>query len=157
MSGLPPHELKLSIGDPIKLLRNMDPAQGHCNGTRYHTVSLHDHVIEAKIATGVYAGNTLFIPCIPVVPSDHIMPGTMQRRQFPVRLCFGMTANMAQGQTLSRAGIYLPSDFFTHGQLYVALSRVGSRERVRITTAKGSFPNIEGVFTDNIVFHGILG
>jgi len=33
-SGLPPHVLKLKIGCPIILLRNIDPANGLCNGTR---------------------------------------------------------------------------------------------------------------------------
>ena len=39
-----------------------------------------------------------------------------------------MTANKSQGQTLSRVGIYLKQDYFGHGQLYVAMSRVISPE-----------------------------
>ena len=68
----------------------------------------------------------------------------MQRKQFPIRLCFGMTSNKAQGQTLSRAGIYLSSEFFTHGQLYVAVSRVGSSSAIRVAAH-------HGVYADNIV------
>ncbi|ONM40046.1 hypothetical protein ZEAMMB73_Zm00001d044149 [Zea mays] len=33
-NGLPPHVLKLKIGCPVILLRNIDPANGLCNGTR---------------------------------------------------------------------------------------------------------------------------
>ena len=56
----------------------------------------------------------------------------MQRKQFPVRLCFSMTANKAQGQTLQTVGIYIKNDFFSHEQLYVAMSRVSSSENVKI-------------------------
>ena len=35
LSGLPPHKLNIKVGAPAMLLRNIDPARGHCNGTRY--------------------------------------------------------------------------------------------------------------------------
>ena len=34
-SGLPPHELKLKKNCPVILLRNLNPAAGLCNGTRF--------------------------------------------------------------------------------------------------------------------------
>ena len=42
-----------------------------------------------------------------------------------------MTVNKAQGQTLQRVGVYLPDSCFTHGQLYVAASRVGLPAHLR--------------------------
>jgi ATP-dependent DNA helicase PIF1 len=33
-SGFPPHTLRLKIGMPIMLLRNLDQATGDCNGSR---------------------------------------------------------------------------------------------------------------------------
>ena len=48
-----------------------------------------------------------------------------------------MTINKAQGQTLARVGVYLPKPVFTHGQLYVALSRVGGPELIRVLIEAG--------------------
>ena len=88
-----------------------------------------------------------------MAPSESIYPFQMQRRQFPVRLAFAITANKSQGQTLQRIGIYLPQDMFSHGQLYVAISRVGSKEQIRILT---QHKYGEDTYTDNIVYKQIL-
>jgi hypothetical protein len=67
-----------------------------------------------------------------------------------------MTANKAQGQTLNKVGIYLEKDFFSHGQPYVAMSRVGNPNNLKIFARSGSFINVAGTYTDNVVFHEIL-
>jgi ATP-dependent exoDNAse (exonuclease V) alpha subunit len=41
-----------------------------------------------------------------------------------MRLCFTMTINKTQGQSLQKIGIDLRQPVFTHGQFYVAFSRV---------------------------------
>ena len=58
----------------------------------------------------------------------------VSRRQFPLRLAYALTFNKSQGQTLQRVGVDLTADVFAHGQLYVVLSRVRSRENIRVLT-----------------------
>jgi ATP-dependent DNA helicase PIF1 len=58
-----------------------------------------------------------------MIPTD--MPFEFKHLQFPVRLAFAMTLNKAQGQSLQKCGLNLENLCFSHGQLYVASSRVG--------------------------------
>lgn len=67
-----------------------------------------------------------------------------------------MTINKAQGQTLTRMGLYLPRPVFSHGQLYVAMSRVGSRSAMQVAVVGGKEPGRQGVFTKNVVYREIL-
>ena len=104
-SGFPPHILRLKVGCTIMLLRNLDPYNGHTNGTRYIVKQLHNQIIVAVVATGSYASNVLLIPRIPHISQEHEFPFEMKRKQFPIKLAFGMTANKSQGQTLQRMGL----------------------------------------------------
>ncbi|CAG8856133.1 10274_t:CDS:1, partial [Gigaspora margarita] len=102
INGLSPHKLQLKIGTPIMLLRNLNPAEGLCNGTRLICYKFYRHTIEAKIITGKYKGTRVLIPRITLTPTTTNLPFTIQRRQFPVSLAFAMTINKSQGQSLSR-------------------------------------------------------
>jgi len=55
-NGLPPHVLKLKVGCPIILLRNIDPANGLCNGTRLVVHDFQRNTIDAEIMLGQHAG-----------------------------------------------------------------------------------------------------
>ena len=80
----------------------------------------------------------ILIPRIKFCPEDRKLPFEFQRIQFPVRLGFAITSNRSQGKTYKFIGICLTTDFFTHGQLYVSLSRVGSAKNVKVFKPKTS-------------------
>lgn len=158
-SGVPPHELCLQEGCPVILLKNL--TGGLANGTRLIVLRLMERVIEAQVATGPDVGKRVFIPRLSITPSDtEKMPFTLRRRQFPLRPAFAMTMNKSQGQTLARAGIYLPKPVFSHEQLYVSKSRCGDPRGVTVyvpggyRVAQGNAP--AGVYTANVVYTEVL-
>jgi hypothetical protein len=156
-NGLPPHLLKLKVNCPVILLRNLDPHNGLCNGTRLMIRAFQDNAIDAEIVGGQHAGDRVFIPRIPLSPSDDIsLPFKFKRKQFPIRLSFAMTINKAQGQTIPTVGIYLPEPVFSHGQLYVALSRGVSRQTTRILAKPNNDIDPTGKSTKNIVYMDVL-
>jgi len=162
LSGLPPHKLTLKNGCIIMLLRNLNTRAGLCNGTRLIVRELKNNVIIANILKEKALGQRVFIPRIDLIPSDDEFPVTIKRRQFPIRLAFAMTINKSQGQTFDRVGIYLRTPVFSHGQLYVAFSRVKSKDNIRIqieeSERQGKIESkSDKVFTINCVYGEIYG
>uniref|UniRef100_K7MGX0 Uncharacterized protein n=1 Tax=Glycine max TaxID=3847 RepID=K7MGX0_SOYBN len=100
-------------------LKTSEEANGLCNGTRLQVKHLGQNVITTTVPTSKNFGDTIFITRMNLVPFDVGFPFKFQRRQFPLSLCFVV-------------GLYLPRPVFTHAQLYVAVSRVKSKDRLKM-------------------------
>ncbi|CAJ2673035.1 unnamed protein product [Trifolium pratense] len=97
-SGLPNHHIKLKIGTPIMLMRNLDQAEGLCNGTRLIITKMADHVIEGKIMSGKHAGNVTYIARMTTSPSQSPWPFKLSRTQFPIVVSYAMTINKVKSK-----------------------------------------------------------
>jgi ATP-dependent DNA helicase PIF1 len=149
LAGMPPHRLTFKVGVLVILLKNLDVASGLCNGTRLIIWRLAWRSIVTQIIGGMHAGNIFNIPRITMTTNRSKWPFTLQRCHFSLQLAFAMTINKAHGQTMKIVGIYLLELVFTHGQLYVALSRATHVNDVFIFC-----PN--GRTTTNVVYTELL-
>lgn len=145
-SGLPLYCLNLKVGCPVMVIRNIDPPF-LVNGTICEVLEIRANVIRLKVKNGPHKGYDAFLPRIGLYSRESESPVIFKRLQFPVRSCMSMTINKSQGQTFEKVFVHLEEPVFTHGMLYVALSRVTSKENLKVY-CRGK--------TKNIVFRSIL-
>ncbi|CAN1795972.1 ATP-dependent DNA helicase PIF1 [Linum perenne] len=155
IGNFPDHQLKLKVGVPVILLRNLDQTTGLCNGTRMVIRTLGTWFIEVEILMGTHVGERVYLPRLSLTSKQKSLDFTLVRRQYPIALSFAMTINKSQGQTLHSVGLCLKRQVFTHGQLYVALSRVTRKSGLKIIISCNEVGEpIKSM--KNIVFHEVL-
>lgn len=143
--GLPPSKLILKTGVPVVLIRNLNVKEGLCNGTRLIITRMYNNSLTLLNPSTL---KSFTIPRIPIITK---IPGSVfeiKRLQFPIKLAFSMTVNKSQGQTFDKVGLDFRQQAFTHGQLYVAISRVRSMDGLAILA--------EGQELNNIVYKEII-
>jgi hypothetical protein len=149
-SGFPRHLLRLKIGCPIILLRNLDVTNGLTNGTRLVVTEMYENLLVGKRLSRFAGDSLVYIPKIDLISCDPRLPIQLRRRTFPVRQAYSITVNKSQGQSLGVVGILLRKQLFSHGQLYVALSRARNPQNLFVCNMTGS-PSLK-----NIVYKEVL-
>ncbi|KAI8071371.1 P-loop containing nucleoside triphosphate hydrolase protein, partial [Gongronella butleri] len=138
IKGVPDHVLKLKTGMPLIITRNIDKAAKLCNGTKVYVTRLLQYQIGVKRFVDDDDDDEATEYILPrinfLTDGEGTLPFQMLRRQLPVKPAWCITIHKAQGQSLQAAGLYIkhPESIFTHGQLYVALSRTRNPRNLRI-------------------------
>ncbi|MCX5678820.1 MAG: AAA family ATPase [Candidatus Omnitrophica bacterium] len=127
--------LKLKKGAQVILIKN-DPARQWVNGTLARIFALSDDSITVDIK-----GRLCSIPVVKWQKIEYSynededkiedeIVGTFE--QYPIKLAWAITIHKSQGQTFDKVILDLGNGAFTHGQLYVALSRCTRLEGIRL-------------------------
>ena len=141
-------------------------------------IKCYKHVLECEIRSGTRIGDRIYLPRLRLEPMQcDALDATLVRQQFPIKVqnnvmdevlhnsqvCYGMTINRSQSQTMDAVGLLLVRPVFAHGHLYTAFSRVGRRDQLKVFVAhdKPAFDNddlteSEDTYTQNIVYNQIL-
>uniref|UniRef100_A0A0L8IDQ2 ATP-dependent DNA helicase n=1 Tax=Octopus bimaculoides TaxID=37653 RepID=A0A0L8IDQ2_OCTBM len=111
-----------------------------CNGTRIIIKKMMPAVLETTTLTGKASSEPVFIPRIPLFPSN--IRFQCKRLQLLLKLSFAMSINKAQGQPLDVVGLNLAEPVFSHGQPYAGFSRVGNLNHSFIYVPQGKTKNV---------------
>ena len=157
-SSAPLHDLALKVDDVCILMRKVQKG-GLANNTRCQILHISPRLIRVKTLDSEHA----IVANIPRFRFKLKLPYgksfSMLRTQFPLRLAYAMTMNRSQGQEFKKVLVDLSKPAFSHGHLYVAISRIRNAADIAIYTTdkrSSSFADQGILFTTNVVYPEIL-
>jgi len=132
-AGIPPHNLIVKLGACYMLLRNLNLKRGLCNGSRIVITSIGQRIIQYDLLhpNGTVRDSNIILPRITLTPSENY-PFMFKRTQYPIVPAYAASIHKVQGCSLKKQGINLLEPMFTHGQLYVALSRAPNFDNITV-------------------------
>ena len=150
--GVPEHKLKLKLNCLCMVTRNISVQDRLMNNTKVIVREIGRHLVTVET---LMERRQFVLPRIIfrfTLPRSGLM---IERRQFPLRLCYAITVNKSQGQTLDRVCLDLREHPFAHGQLYVGASRVRNRSNILVLTLDDHLHHCCAL-TKNIVYQDLL-
>jgi len=147
-NGVPDHRITLKRGDICFVMRTLNRKEKLANNTRVVIVELYDRII--KVATIEEYPRNFVIPRIRFNVKLKFGGFTLLRTQFPLRLAYAMTKNKSQGQSIPVSLDDVRHPTFSHGHLYVSMSRATDVDE------KAFFCNEEQVVDGSVVVRNVV-
>jgi hypothetical protein len=133
--GLPSHRLMIKKGAMYQLLWNFLIDKGLVKNVQVVVTEVGTSLITVRIvqdnASPLQVEKEILLPCITfthLLHSGHML----SRQQFPLMMTYCTTFNSCQGLNLDAVAVDLTRPVFSHGQLYIALSRIRHHLHTRI-------------------------
>jgi len=120
-NGVPEHRLQLKKGDLCFVMRTLNRKEKLANNTRVRILEIRRFSI--KVETVSEFPKEFIIPRIRFQVKLKFGGFILIRTQFPLRLAYAMTKNKSQGQSIPFTLNDIRNNPFSHGHLYVSMSR----------------------------------
>lgn len=124
-----PKLIELCINSQVMLTSNINFNLGLCNGSRGIVIRIDEGFPVVKFLNGVEITIKGMIFQVKIDQTTYI-----KRYQLPLILAWALTIHKSQGSSLDYASIDIGSSIFSDGQVYVALSRLKTKEGLFITS-----------------------
>ena len=87
-------------------MRNISQATGLGNGTKLIVTQIHSSILEEMVISESNIGVKVYIPRITMSMQNAKWPFIICRKQFLIKLSYGMIINKSHGQTLDLASLF---------------------------------------------------
>lgn len=150
-NGVPDHRITLKVGDLCFVTRTLNRKEKLANNTRVIIQKINRFSITVQTETD----KIFTIPRIRFQVKLKFGGFVLIRTQFPLRLAYAMTKNKSQGQSIPYTLNDIRHPPFSHGHLYVSMSRATDADNVAFFCNEDQIHD-EAVVVTNVVYPEML-
>ena len=147
--GVPDHRLVLKKDDICFVMTTINRKEKLSKNTRVVIKEIYRYTI--KVQTIDSRAKEFFIPRVRFDVKLRFGGFILVRTQFPLRLAYAMTKNKSQGQSIPFSLNDIRHPPFSHGHLYVSMSRATDVDQVRFFCDESQIEE-DAVVVDNVVY-----
>ncbi len=152
-NGVPDHRITFKRGDICFVMRSIYKKEKLANNPRVVIIEAYDRIV--KVRTIEDYPREFIVPRIRFLVKLKFGGFTLIRTQFPLRLAYAMTKNKSQGQSIPVSLDDVQHPPFSHGHLYVSMSRATDVDKKAFFCREDQV--LEGaVAVENVVYPELL-